>query len=200
MSLLETLDVYCRTANSVSCWHNEGERATCILTSHALVGFLRQQCGLEAEPVRVEVVIYHEDRDVVWSCAVLGSSGDGVRMPATEAGKWRGHLAVWCQGYVLDPTIDQVEVGGCRVAPATFLAPEGWADSNYQGHWEGDYPEGSWVTGICHHWTEHPLTVRYGKYYQQKGWKSASDSRRSHWQPITNAMVDYLGHEMREAS
>ena len=165
----------CRLANAISRCYNEGERGTCVLTAHALAGFLTQNTDFVAEPVRVEVHIHHSERAVTGS--TLGWDGDGSRTPAARPGCWHGHLAVWCQGSVLDPTIDQCEVGGCRVESATFLAPEGWADSSYGGHWEGSYPEGCWVPGIIHHWQEGLLTVAYGKYHRQIGWKSAGDAR-----------------------
>lgn len=173
----------CRLANAISRCYNEGERGTCVLTAHALAGFLTQSTDFVAEPVRVEVHIHHSERAVTGS--TLGWDGDGSRTPAARPGCWHGHLAVWCQGYVLDPTIDQCEVGGLRIEPATFLAPEGCAESNGTGC--GD--------GIVQQWTEGPLTVAYGKCHRQVGWKSAGDARRSHWQPITDAMVDYLAFE-----
>lgn len=142
-------------------------RNTCIATSHALAAFLREK-GLAAEPFRAEVFIWSDDRAVHGTS--LGSSGDGTRRPAARPGMWYGHLAVACGNYILDPTIDQAEVGGVRIQPAVFAKPDGW-DS-----------------GAVHYWDESDLHVRYNRYHRQVGWKSAGDARPSHWRDIAELM------------
>ena len=88
---------------------------------------------------------------------------------------WRGHLAVSCGGYVLDPTIDQSAVGKVRLRPAVFAKPA------------------EWESGGAHNWEERGLTVSYHLYYRQAGWKSAPDARPSHWRDITAAMIACAG-------
>ena len=160
---------WCRLANRAGrnvC----GYRNSCIATSHALAAFLRSR-GLEADPFRAEVHVHSPDRNVYGF--VLGSSGDGSRQPGASPGMWRGHLAVTCGSYILDPTIDQASVGGKRIKPAVFAQPERWDE------------------GCGHRWEESGLGVSYSKYYRQVGWKSAGDARPSHWRDIA-AEIEFL--------
>lgn len=160
---------WCRLANRAGrnvC----GYRNSCIATSHALAAFLRSR-GIDAEPFRAEAYIHSPDRSVYGS--VLGSRGDGSRQPAASPGSWRGHLAVACGAHVLDPTIDQAPVGGKRIRPAVFAMPDQWDD------------------GHPFRWSEQGLSVTYSKYYRQVGWKSAPDSRPSHWRVVAREM-EYL--------
>jgi hypothetical protein len=93
---------------------------------------------------------------------------------------WRGHLAVTCGPYVLDPTIDQAAAGKIRLRPAVFLKPAGWDESGRD--------DGSRANGTAYWWDERGLMVRYGKYHRQVGWKSAGDARPSHWRDIVAEM------------
>ena len=160
---------WCSLANRLARQMTGGCRSTCIATSHALAAFLREQ-GLDAEPFRAEMHAHPLKREPGVYGFILGSSGDGSRQPAASPGMWRGHLAVSCGGYVLDPTIDQSAVGKVRLRPAVFAKPAGW-DS-----------------GAAHCWEERGLSVRYHLYYRQAGWKSSPDARPSHWRDITAAM------------
>ena len=168
---VDDLERWCLIAN-VAAYEVCQCRNSCIATSFALAAFLREQ-GLQAEPFRAEVYIHSDDRAI--TSTSLGSSGDGTRRPAAAPGMWHGHLAVTCGDYVLDPTIDQAEVGGISILPAVFAKPDGWDQ------------------GAAYCWDESDLHVRYKRYHRQVGWKSAGDARPSHWRDITwlmNAMVE----------
>ena len=160
------LQRWCTLANhaSFSMWN---ARDTCILTSHALAAFLQAR-GLDARVFRAEVHLHSPDRNVYGT--TLGWDGDGTRRKAAAPDMGHGHLAVTCEGHVLDPTIDQMVVGGKRIRPAVFPVPDRW-------------DEGGW-----HRWDEDGLTVSYCKYRRQVGWKSAGDARPSHWRPVTDLM------------
>lgn len=164
--LAEELRAWCELASEAA-YVVRGQRNTCVLTSHALAAFLRD-LDLEAEVFRAEAHVFSNDQAV--SGCSLGWDGDGRRRPAAGPGMWHGHLAVHCGGYVLDPTIDQAEVGGKRIAPAVFAKPTGWDE------------------GTAHCWTEDGLNVRHQRYRRQVGWKSAGDSRPSHWREVVECM------------
>ena len=163
---------WCTLANhaSFAMWK---VRDTCILTSHALAAFLRAR-GLDAEVFRAEAHVHSPDRSICG--AAVGWDGDGTRRKAAAPDMWHGHLAVTCEGFVLDPTIDQMKVGGKRIRPAVFPVPERWDEDG----------------GYSHRWEESGLTVSYRKYRRQAGWKSAGDARPSHWQPVTDLMEEFI--------
>ena len=163
---LDQLQRWCELANHAS-FARWKARDTCILTSHALAAFLQAR-GLVAEVFRAEAHVHSPDRNVYG--AAVGWDGDGTRRKAAAPDMWHGHLAVICEGHALDPTIDQMEVGGKRIRPAVFPVPERWDE------------------GVWHRWDEDGLTVSYCKYRRQVGWKSAGDARPSHWQPVTDLM------------
>lgn len=164
------LERWCNLAN-IAAYEILGYRNSCILTSHALVAFLRE-LGLDAEPFRAEVRIFPVERTPGIYGTTLGGDSLGVRRPAARPGCWWGHLAVSCGAYVLDPTIDQGEVGGQRVRPAVFAKPPRWEE--FGGHL----------------WYESGLSVCHSKYYRQVGWKSAPDARPSHWMDVVSLMQD----------
>jgi hypothetical protein len=75
----QTLERWCLLANAAA--HDiEGVRNTCILTSHALVAFLRMQ-GLEAEVFRAEAAIHCCRHDVVLVCVGGHRRPDGLVEP-----------------------------------------------------------------------------------------------------------------------
>jgi hypothetical protein len=157
---------WCDLANRIA-YETLGYRNSCVLTSHALAAFLREQ-GIDAEPFRAEMHAFPDDG--LDAGFVLGSSGDGTRRPAASPGGWWGHLAVSCGEWVLDPTIDQSAVGYRRLRPAVFRKPSGWDE------------------GVAHCWNENGIDVRYQRYYRQVGWKSAPDARPSHWLDVVLKM------------
>lgn len=169
---LRQLQRWCRIANRAG-REIRGQRNTCVLTSHALAAFLRAR-ELEAEVFRAEVHAHHlTDRKVTGFC--LGWDGDGTRRPAAAPGMWRGHLAVTCEGFILDPTIDQSAVGKVRIKPAVFAMPPRWDE------------------GCGYRWDERGISVAYSKYHRQAGWKSAGDARLSHWREVMAVMERLAG-------
>jgi hypothetical protein len=143
--------------------------ATCVLTSHALAAYLREVEGLDPTLTRIEAHIFPQRG----TGSSLGSRGDGTRRPAAAKGMWHGHLAVTCVGYLLDPTIDQVNDGNMNMSPLVLPLPAGWDD-------------GAQIMFT----TADDTFVRYCKYYRQVGWKAAGDARPSHWRPIVDLMIE----------
>ena len=178
-SIASDLQRWCCLANTTT-YAIEGIRNTCIHTSFALVEYLRLQ-GLEADVFRAEAHIHCK------TCAghrcsgsAVGWNGDGTRRPKSTG--WRGHLAVSCGDYVLDPTLDQMETGcGLRPRPTVFLKPEGWDVTPPDRPWQG----GNW-----HVWQEDGLNIRHCRYRKQIGWKSTPASRPSRWLHIVDGMLD----------
>lgn len=170
------LQDWCLLANAVA-YEMEGVRNTCIHTSMALAEFLRRQ-GLEAEVFRAEAAVHCllHDRQCYGSFA--GGNGDGTGRP--KANGWRGHLAVSCGDFVLDPTIDQLETRcGLRPTPAVFRKPEGWGVTP---------PDRPWQGGTWHRWDEAGLEVSHVRYRRQVGWKSKPAARPSRWLDMVEAM------------
>ena len=172
----DDLERWCRLANIIAYDEMEGVRNTCIHTSLALAEFLRRQ-GLEAEVFRAEAHV-HCDHDQRCTGSTVGWDGDGTRRPKSTG--WRGHLAVSCGDYVLDPTLDQMETGcGLRPAPAVFLKPEGWDVAPPDRPWQG----GSWYV-----WQEGELNIHHCRYRKQVGWKSKPAARPGQWLSIVELM------------
>ena len=176
----DELEEWCRLANAAA-YEIEGVRNTCIQTSHALAAFLRSK-GLEAEVFRAEAKVFCKLHDRKCTGSVAGSNGDGTRRPKSSG--WYGHLAVSCGDYVLDPTIDQLEVTcGLRPSPAVFLKPEGWGESP---------PDMPWAGGAWHHWDEDGLDVGHVRHRKQIGWKSKPAALPSRWTNIRELMSESL--------
>lgn len=167
----------CGLANEVA-YSVLGYRSTCVLTSHALAEFLRLR-GREPELVRPEWHAFPKCRCATGAChglACHGGSlswdGDGTHRPASAPGFWKGHLAVACDGHLLDPTIDQLNNGYVNLPPLV-VPMAGW-----------------WDEGLSVRFTDTEGTfVRGNKYRRQVGWKSAPDARRSHWDDVLREMI-----------
>jgi hypothetical protein len=168
------LQAWCELANEAG-WMEMGEPDTCVLTSHALAEYLRLM-GREPQLVRVEAAAH--PRCQRGTGVILGSEGDGTRRPAAGPGKWHGHLAVACDGHLLDPTIDQVNNELLHFTPLVFPLPSWWDEGRAIFFTDGDRN-----------------MLRYKRFYRQAGWKSAPDARPSHWRPVTALMVELAaGH------
>jgi len=92
---------------------------------------------------------------------------------------WGGHLAVEVDGYLLDPTIDQVNDNLRNVIPMAPLVvplPEWW-DSNRAAFYID----------------EDKTMIRYVKAHRQNGWISAPASRRSSWASELETMIREAG-------
>jgi hypothetical protein len=161
----------CELANLATREIKPDELATCILTSWALCQYLLDH-GHNAALVRVELAIWPAERENGGYLA--GSSGDGTRIPAARPGWWHGHLAVMVEsGHLLDPTIDQANRNLRNVAPMPLVVPlPSWWDSGRAAFYVDD----------------DETMVRYSKFHRQNGWKSAPDSRPSHWRPVLEIM------------
>jgi len=152
---------------------------TCVLTSHALAAFLREM-GREPELVRIEAHPHARCRCDTnchgrhcRSGGVLGWDGDGTRRPAAGPGMWHGHLGVACDGYLLDPTIDQVSTDLMPLRPLVFPLPPGWDKGASIYFTDGDGNR-----------------LYYVRYRRQVGWKSAGDARPSHWRRVVDLMLE----------
>jgi len=83
---------------------------------------------------------------------------------------WWGHLAVTCDGYILDATLPQVNRDGIDVPPLAVPLPHGWDTG----------------TAVC---IKFPgVMVDYQRHPKQVGFRSAGDARPSHWRPILDRM------------
>lgn len=163
------LQRWCNLANRAA-WIDMGEPDTCILTSHALAAYL-ELMGREPRLVRVEAAAFGPRTG-----HILGSEGNGTRMPAAAPGMWNGHLAVACDGHLLDPTIDQMNLDDHNqfsFAPLVFGLPVWWDEGRAIFFTDGG-----------------GNMLRYTKFSRQAGWKSAPDARPSHWRPVTALMVE----------
>ncbi len=151
-----------------------GERATCVLTAHALNAVL-QELGWRSYLLRVEATVYHPT-DRSFSGCVLGR-GPWERR-ATAPGMWRGHLVVAVEtAWLLDPTLDQAnltEWGQHRVGPLAVRLPGSFWDD----------PRGYRVA-------VGELEVGYLPYRRpQSGFASKGDARPSHWRPIARRVIE----------
>jgi hypothetical protein len=170
------LQRYCELANRAA-WDDCEERNTCIRTSHALLYFLHGRGYKTAKLVRVELAVHTEDRGN--GGAIVGSEGDGTRRPRLEPDMWGGHLAVEVDGYLLDPTIDQVNHNLSNVTPMAPLVvplPEWWNSNQAAFYVDEDM-----------------TMIRYVKVYRQNGWASKPDSRPKSWAPTLETMMREAG-------
>ncbi|WP_363352054.1 hypothetical protein [Methylocystis echinoides] len=153
-----------------------GERATCVLTAHALNAAL-QQLGRRSYLLRVETTVQHRTDSAFAGC-VLGR-GPWERR-ATAPGMWRGHLVVAIEtAWLLDPTLDQAnrpEWGRHRVGPLVVPLPRRfWVD-----------PRGARVA-------VGELEVSYRPYRRpQSGFANKRDARPSHWRPIAERVLERI--------
>jgi hypothetical protein len=171
------LQRFCLLANQAA-YDLQGVRNSCILTSCALVEFLRLQ-GLQAQVFRAEA---HAHCRHAAHGAAVGWNGDGTRRPKSDG--WHGHLAVTCGNYVLDPTLDQLDPGGIPVSPAVFLKPDGY-----------DTTPPRWQQRVWHEWTEGDCTIRHARHWKQFGWKSKPAARESKWRDLVALMIELASPE-----
>lgn len=168
----------CELANATA-YDLFGGRDSCVLTSHALAAFLCEAQGRDATLTRIEAHIFPQCRCTTdchgryCTCRSLGGDSTGSRRPAAGPGYWHGHLAVTCDGFLLDPTIDQVNSDLIHLAPLVLPLPSGWDDGK----------------SIMLADAENTF-VRYNKYHRQVGWKSAPDARPSHWRDVVGLMAE----------
>jgi hypothetical protein len=180
-NLIRDLENWCLLANAAA-YDIEGVRNSCIGTSHALVAFLQLQ-GFEAEVFRARARA-HPNKEFEQR---LGRRGHGARAGErhfSHSGGWAGHLAVSCGDFVLDPTLDQLEVEGQRPRPAVFVKPVGW---------DVPPPDSPWEGGAWHYWCDGDLDVGHARHPRQVGWKSTPAARRSSWMQVVDRMMSLNG-------
>jgi hypothetical protein len=148
----------------------EGHRDTCVLTSAAL-HYVLGQLGIMARPLRIRAAVHHPS-DRKKHGVVLGSDGDGFRLPKAKNDCWHGHLAVVADGsFLLDATIDQV------------IETEDWIEINepFVGEVSSRFLMGEESLHVKHGNAE----ICYSAARKQVGFLSAPDWRyRSHWKPL----------------
>ena len=128
--------------------------------------------GFQAEPIRVETGLFHDDPKS-YGC-VLGSSGDGTRRPAAGKDMWAGHLcSIINRIYLLDSTVDQANKDHphLHAQPIVIdLRTTKWFDPR------SSLARGSRGLACCALWNN-GTQVRYTQHHRQAGWKSAGDFR-----------------------
>jgi hypothetical protein len=175
--MLEVLKYLTRISNREALKYC-GRRDSCILTSAAVIYVLRH-LGYTASALRVKASVYsnrHQDIGVV-----LGSDGDGYRLPRAEPRKWHGHLAVVVESrYLVDPTLDQVKDSQkwIRIHPLVAeVSPV--------------FLSGSERLVLSHG----NATVAYKAFPGGGGFKHAPDFRKSHWMPLAqNILIRMYRH------
>lgn len=173
ISDLKTLQRLCRLTNRKAFSLNR-RRDTCIFTAATLRDVL-DALGVPAEMMRVEAVGVGRKGAVI-----LGSDGDGLRLPAAAPGMWHGHVAVVAdRRFLLDPTFDQIP--GCK--PFTGDVTDEWL-SGEKPLW--------WVDGVLAKGFpgyEATTATRYFAYPGRGGWKSAPDFRISRRRELVAEIV-----------
>lgn len=176
MSALEQLDQFCLQANQ-EIFRYYGSRGSCIFSTGVICEVLAH-FGFQAEPIRVETGLFHDDPKS-HGC-VLGSSGDGTRRPAAGKDMWAGHLAsIANERYLIDTTLDQANENNphLHAKPIVIdLRATKWFDQDLRG---------GQCTGLLRLWDD--VQVRYSPAWRQVGWKSAGDflpSRRREIVPL----------------
>jgi hypothetical protein len=168
-------------------------RDSCIFSTAVVCDVLRRTLDWpHIHPMRVEAAVFPEKNGP--GC-VLGSAGDGSRLPAAEPGMWHGHLVTVIQDsdgddeYLIDTTLDQVNINHPELDArpcVVYLPHTRWQEPP---RWEGAL---KWTGNM--HLFGNGTTVRYCKFHRQNGWKSAADfcpNRRRHlvercWNPSGN--------------
>jgi hypothetical protein len=152
-------------------------RDNCILCSYALAHVLKI-LGYQATPTRVTLGIFPEKPKS--HGVVIGSDGEGQRLPKASKGKWYGHLCVVAEGkWILDPTSDQSNRHDIRLpvitAALASVTPDG--------------PTTYLNVGGC--------DVRYNVFWHQKGFATSPASRRSHWIDVADGVLFELSNQYK---
>jgi len=163
------LDTIVQLTNELALDWNGGSPSSCISTSHALHYVLRE-LGYPASLVRVTTAVFPDARG---SCgAVLGSD---QRSSAASPGMWSGHLCCAVGfDWLLDATLDQAnkpEWGDAKVRPLAIPV-------------HSTFFEGKTI------FLRLPgVRFRYSIFARQNGWRSAPESRPSHWRPLAERIL-----------
>jgi hypothetical protein len=143
----------------------------CIAVGCALCRYLLEY-GHPAELVRISAGVFPPNSV---QAVVLGSEGHGTRRPAAGPGMWRGHLGVECEGFLLDPTLDQATGPEMPypVPPMVVLLPADWG----KDRWASVY--------II---LDGGTRLRWTRYPRQVGFRSVPAARPAQWRDIYEAM------------
>lgn len=149
-------------------------RNSCILTSATLRDVL-EQLGIEATLMRVETLGFGSK-----GLVILGSDGDGRRLPAAQPGVWRGHVVVIAaQRFLMDATLDQID----GLTPFVGEITEDWLHAEKTLWWVN----GMRVDRLSSDETK--AAVRYHSFPGRGGWRSAPDFRPTRRRALVGAIL-----------
>jgi hypothetical protein len=178
---LPGLTLLCQITNRIG-WQINAKPDTCVLMSASLHEVLTR-LGIPAEFLRVRAAVHCgcgcSPRSKHYGC-VLGSNGDGTRLPAARPDHWHGHLVVVALGqYLLDATLDQVSVGHPWLAAEPFV---GEVTLEFlRGEKSLLATTGNAGSSVC-----------YSAFPGRGGYKTAPDMRPSHGRDIVRRVLQEL--------
>ncbi len=178
MSNLARLSEFCVLANKLIL-DFYGSRGSCIF-SVATVCDVLAHFGFRASPLRVEAAIFHPEPRTC-GC-ILGSDGNGERLPRAGRDMWYGHLVSLVEDqYLVDTTLDQVRDTHSYLVttPCVVYLPDTSWDREPDYHCTGNLS--LFPTGV---------TVRYTKFRRQNGWQSAGDFRPGRRKQIVRRLIE----------
>jgi hypothetical protein len=180
--LLGELSEFCAIANRVIRQYY-GAPDSCVFSTGVVCDVLRHY-GLEAELLRVEAALFHDDRER-YGC-ILGALPKGSRQSAATKDMWAGHLVSLVVGqYLVDTTLDQVNT------KYPWLKARPLVIDLHATKWnEPDPPFGCPWTGCLRPWPELPVTVRFTRYPRQNGWKYAGDYQPCRRKQIVPKLIE----------
>jgi hypothetical protein len=160
--------------NAVSLKFNDGDRATCVLTSYALNEVL-QHLGYSSYPLRVEAKVFPDDRKLLGT--ILGGTPNGCFREAARPGMWWGHLVVAIEDiWLLDATLDQAN-------------KTEWPSSAQVGPLAVRLNDAFWKERKQIIIQMNETEIRYFLYPRQVGFARLGDARPSHWRPLSNMIM-----------
>lgn len=150
-----------------------GHRSTCILTSAAL-HYALSELGYMVRPVRIRASVHSQGPKQYG--VVLGSDGDGERLPKAKKDHWHGHLAVVVnEEFLVDATVDQTVEAESWIKMGPFVG-------RVTPRWLAGQESLSMRHGNAH--------LSYSMFHRQTGFRSAPDwERRSHWMRIAQKIL-----------
>jgi len=192
MTAIRELTKFCMLANRLILAHYQS-LDSCIFSTGVVCEVL-SHFGFKAVPLRVEAAVFPTNNKQT-GC-ILGSEGDGTRMPAASPGCWLGHLVSLIENeYLMDTTLDQANdvYAYLQVAPVVIYLPH--------TRW---YSDGAPIPNPDYHCTGNlPLfasgsTVRYKKSHRQNGWKSAGDFQPCRRREIVKIFIEQAAPLFKE--
>lgn len=139
-------------------------RDNCVLVS-SMLNHVLKTLGYNSRTVRITAAAFPKDRRR--GGGVLGSQGDGRRMPAAGPGMWHGHLGVLVdEKWLLDPTFDQLK----GMMPMAIELESTNPSNATQFEIDGTF-------------------IRLNLYHKQVGFKDAGDARPCRWMFMYGEML-----------